>query len=65
MFGDKFLDQGDNVKLADSLIMKSDGLIATITYKAFFEIIGGSLEQIFAKNEKAHDRFIKKEDGHK
>jgi cGMP-dependent protein kinase len=30
--------------LAEAVIMKSDGLIATITFKAFFEIIGGSLE---------------------
>ncbi|CAK55705.1 unnamed protein product (macronuclear) [Paramecium tetraurelia] len=65
MFGDKFLDQGENVKLGEPVIMKDDGMIAVITFKQFFEIIGGSLEQIFAKNEKAHDRFIKKEDGQK
>ncbi|CAD8067231.1 unnamed protein product [Paramecium primaurelia] len=64
MFGDKFLEQQNQI-LTDSLIMKQDGLISQIQIKVFFEIIGGTLEQIFLKNEKAHDRFIKKEEGQK
>lgn len=42
--------------------MKSDGIISRISITGFFEIIGGSLEEIFKKNQNAHDRFIKKEE---
>lgn len=45
--------------------MKSEGILATIEIKAFFDIIGGTLKEIFKKNEKAHDRYIKKEEGQK
>ncbi|CAD8053971.1 unnamed protein product [Paramecium primaurelia] len=50
MFGDKFLDQGENVKLGDTVIMKDERMIAIITFKQM---------------KKAHDRFIKKEEGQK
>lgn len=42
--------------------MVKDGLIAQIDTNLFFELIGGTLQEIFKKNEKAHDRFMVKKD---
>ncbi|CAD8112930.1 unnamed protein product [Paramecium sonneborni] len=59
MFGDQFLEQQNQI-LSDSLIMKSDGLISQIQIKHFFQIIGGSLDQIQFQIQKEHNKNINK-----
>lgn len=49
-------------RLPDSLVMEQDGLIAELVINTFFEIIGGTLEEIFKKNENAHERYMVKKD---
>ncbi|KAM3137532.1 hypothetical protein pb186bvf_010322 [Paramecium bursaria] len=62
LFGDKVLFQQDNKQSTSPVSMIKDGLIAQIETNLFFELIGGTLQEIFKKNEKAHDRFMVKKD---
>lgn len=50
-------------KLDDNIVMDEDGTISTISYKTFFQVIGGSLEATLDRNKDSHEQFLKKYDG--
>lgn len=43
------------LRLEDDLIMDSDGTLAVLDFQIFFFCIGGSIEEIFIKNEMSHE----------
>jgi len=42
------------------MVMMSEGLLAEIETKIFFECIGGPLEQIVQKNLNSHEKYMKR-----
>jgi cGMP-dependent protein kinase len=50
-------------RVQSNIVMTSEGLLAEMEFKAFFEFIGGSLEQVMQKNLNSHEvKYMKKYD---
>lgn len=39
----------------DDIVMECDGVLSEINYESFQECIGGAMEEVLKKNEKAHE----------
>ena len=39
----------------DDIVMECDGVLAEINYESFQECIGGTMEEVIRKNEKAQE----------
>lgn len=50
-------------KISDNIIMDENGTISSVSYKTFFQVIGGTLESTLDRNKDSHEQFLKKYDG--
>ncbi|KAL4499727.1 hypothetical protein ABPG72_017267 [Tetrahymena utriculariae] len=57
MYGDEFLvSSKQNQQFAEDIIMKTDGVISSISYKTFQKCIGGDIEKVIKANEDSHEK---------
>lgn len=46
-------------KISDNIIMDENGTISSVSYKTFFQVIGGTLESTLDRNKDSHEQFLK------
>jgi len=57
VYGSEFIKGGKKDQVFDdNIIMETEGVLAELDYKLFFECIGGSFEEIMKKNERSHEK---------
>ncbi|EGR29341.1 hypothetical protein IMG5_157930 [Ichthyophthirius multifiliis] len=59
IFGEQFL-QDDNIKFQERILVWEDSILAVISFKLFYKIIGGSFNNVVQKNLKSHEVQMKK-----
>lgn len=60
LVGDEFLAKTSREKPVDfQVLVHNEGIVGILGFEKFFECIGGSLEEVFEKNQKSHEvRFF-------
>ncbi|KAM3131653.1 hypothetical protein pb186bvf_016184 [Paramecium bursaria] len=62
IYGDKFLEGHLTLNQpVQKILAKDETILAEISFKQFYECIGGSLEQVFKKNQTNHERYMVKQ----
>lgn len=63
IFGDFYLPTANhNLQFSEKIIIGSDSVLSTISFKQFLKCIGGDIHAVIAKNADSHEVKMKKDD---